>query len=32
MIQWGLAGHSVEDSNPIVGAWERAVALAAGAS
>jgi aminoglycoside phosphotransferase (APT) family kinase protein len=29
MIQWGMAGPSVEDSNPVVGAWERAVALAA---
>ena len=31
-IQWGLAGPSVEDCNLVVGAWERAVALAAAAS
>jgi aminoglycoside phosphotransferase (APT) family kinase protein len=30
MIQWGLAGPSVESANPLVGAWEAAVELAAG--
>jgi aminoglycoside phosphotransferase (APT) family kinase protein len=29
MIQWGLAGPSVEDSNPVVAAWESALARAA---
>jgi hypothetical protein len=25
MVQWGLAGSTLDDDNPLVGLWERAV-------